>query len=381
LTGLPACAQNQAVKPSSMKLYGEVNELLSACANAGVEITSTTLPAHIQKVRMGSAAFYAGLQDNDVILKGTLDNNRLHLTFRRGAALYAVDLATQAGASTPSEALKSGTAANTLANGTPATTLSTGTPTTTLSTGTTATTKDPAWKKLKTYDIVMLIDQSGSMADTVDGNGTSKWGWCSEQLTSFASQALENTGKRFTIITFNGEFKLRSNCSPQDVQQTFLSNRPNGSTDLGTPLDFVLKDYLGHTHVNPLLVVVLTDGMPNNPEAVEQSIIETTKRVSSADQIKIVFFEIGNDAEGASLLKLLDFGLVSEGARYDIVDSNSFDRLRQVGLKTALYDTFNDNFQTSRKVAPSQNLQESLEAIRKQLQDARARSAQNPPNR
>lgn len=104
--------------------------------------------------------------------------------------------------------------------------------------------------------------------------------------------------------------------------------------------------------------------------------------MSAPDQIKIVFFEIGNDAEGAALLKLLDFELMSEGALYDIVDADSFARLQQVGLKTALYDTFSgDSFQTSRKVMPSQNLGEELEAVRKQLQEARARGIQNQSDR
>ncbi len=102
--------------------------------------------------------------------------------------------------------------------------------------------------------------------------------------------------------------------------------------------------------------------------------------MSSPEQIKIVFFEIGNDADGAAVLRMLDFGLMSEGARYDIVDANSFDRLQQVGLKLALYDTFNSNFQTRLKFSPSVSLTDELEAVRKQIREARARNALNPTN-
>src|SRR5208283_2242749 len=104
----------------------------------------------------------------------------------RGKAIYGIDLATQAGAGTPSLALSAKATPVTLKSGTEQQ----------------IQTKDPVWKKLKNYEIVMLIDQSGSMGDTIDANGTSKWDWCSNQLTSFASQAMENTGKRFTIVTF-----------------------------------------------------------------------------------------------------------------------------------------------------------------------------------
>jgi hypothetical protein len=240
---------------------------------------------------------------------------------------------------------------------------------------------DPVWKKLKNYDIVILIDQSGSMGDPVDATGTSKWDWCANQITSFASQAQENTGRPCTMVTFNGQYKLKHNLSARDVQQTFLANAPYGATDLATPLDFVLQDYIRSAGTNPLLVVVLTDGMPTNPELVEKTIIDITKRMSSPDQIKIVFFEIGNDAEGAALLKLLDLELVSEGARYDIVNANGFERLRQVGLKVALYDTFSDNFKTARKISPSQSPEKELETLRKQLQEARAHPAHNAATR
>jgi len=355
---------------STVRLYGQVNELLSACVNAGVEITSTTLPARIQKVRMGSPAFYAGLQDNDVITRGTLANDRLQLTIRRGVAIYGVDLATQAGSSEPTAPLRSSAPAAPL-QGTAAT-----------QDGKAAvSTKDPAWKKLRNYDIVMLIDQSGSMNDPVNAGGLTKWDWCRNQLTTFASQALTNTGRRFTIATFNGNYNLRRNCAADEVQQTFDRNRPEGATDLATPLDFVLNDYMSGPRINPLLVVVLTDGEPAAPELVQKCIIDITKRMSSPEQIKIVFFEIGGDADGKALIRMLDAGLLPQGARYDIVEANTFERLQQLGLKLALYDTFNHNFQTSLRVSPGNSLQSELELVRKQLQEARARNAQNPSNR
>jgi len=363
-------AQAASYPQSSVRLYGQVNELLNACINAGVVITSTTLPARIEKVRMGSPAFYAGLQDNDVITRGTLTNNRLQLTIRRGVSVYGVDLATEANAGDPivplkSPSLKSGAANTTLQS----------------SAETRTTTKDPAWKKLQNYDIVMLIDQSGSMNDPVDAAGVTKWDWCSNQLTTFASQALSNTGRRFTIATFNGSYDLRRNCGAEEVQQTFARNRPGGPTDLATPLDFVLNDYMGGARINPLLVVVLTDGEPAAPELVEKCIVDITKRMSSPEQIKIVFFEIGNDADGKALIRMLDAGLLPQGARYDIVEANTFDRLQQLGLKLALYDTFNHNFQTSLRISPGNSLQSELELVRKQLQEARDRHAQNPSNR
>jgi Mg-chelatase subunit ChlD len=370
--GAKATPPGQGRPPaSSVKLYGQVDELLSACANAGVEISSTTLPARIQKVRLGSPAFYAGLQDNDVILKGALDNGRLHITFRRGAAIYAIDLATQASADTPPVKLKS--AAGTATADTSATTLTGGAD------------KDPAdaaWKKLKKYDIVMVIDKSGSMSESIDTTGVSKWDWLSRQMSTFATQSAENTGRQFTIVTFSSDFSVRHNCTPADVVNTFTSIQPGGGTNLNSPLENVFSEYWAGPRTNPLLVVVLTDGMPESPNLVEQSIINTTNRMGSPDQVKVVFFLIGSDQGGAALIRLLDIGLQAEGARYDIVDSNSFARLQQVGLKSALYETFAKGAAGSGGAAPQGNdLQAELAAVRKQLEAARASEAQQASKR
>lgn len=359
--------QSQLQSHSPVKLYGQVNALLNACYSAGVEINSTTLPATIKKVRMGSAAFYSGLQDKDQIVQGSMDSNHLNLTIKRGSATYGVSLPTDASALVPMAVPKA-----TFSGG--GTVLSSGTEKT-------INTKDPAWKKLKNYDIVMLIDQSGSMADTIDANGTTKWDWCANQLTSFASEALINTGRRFTIITFNGLYHIRRDCGPEEVHQTFTRNTPMGATDLATPMDFVLKDYMSSARTNPLLIVVLTDGMPARPDFVENSIVKTTQQMSSAEQIKVVFFEIGNDADGAAVIRLLDHGLVSEGARYDIVESYGFEHLQQVGLKLALYDAFNANSQTRSRSSAPVGLSEELEAVRRQIREARARNAENPSSR
>jgi Mg-chelatase subunit ChlD len=323
------------------------------------------LPAHIQKVRLGSPAFYAGLQDNDVILKGSLDNNRLHITFRRGAAVYAIDLATQASADTPATKLNAG--ATTATANTSATTL------------TGDTDKEPtaeAWKKLKKYDIVMVIDKSGSMSEPIDETGLSKWDWLKGQISNFATQSAENTGRKFTIVPFSSDFSEKHDCTPADVVQTFTSNQPGGGTDLASPLEHVFNQYWGGPRTNPLLVVVLTDGMPSSPELVEKSIIAATTRMLKPDQVKVVFFLIGNDAGGAALIRILDVGLQSEGARFDIVDSTSFAHLQGAGLKTALLETFAKGAAGNETAAPrGYDLQNELATVRKQLEAARAGEA------
>ena len=55
-------------------------------------------------------------------------------------------------------------------------------------------------------------------------------------------------------------------------------------------------------------------------------------------EISVTFLQIGNDAGGELILDQLDQTLVSQNAKYDIVNVRSFTQTRKVGLARALVD-------------------------------------------
>jgi hypothetical protein len=87
----------------------------------------------------------------------------------------------------------------------------------------------------------------------------------------------------------------------------------------------------------------MTDGMPNRGPDVKEVIINATRGMQAANEIRLVFLEIGEEFDGWSTIKGWDDDLVSSGARYDIIDSVEFSELARKGLAEELVEVIKRN--------------------------------------
>jgi len=94
-----------------------------------------------------------------------------------------------------------------------------------------------------------------------------------------------------------------------------------------------------------VLIAVITDGMPNiprDPMVVNRAIVNYTHKLTDPNEVKVTFLQIGDTFEGKDFCLDLDDGLVGEGAKYDIVDTETFEELKRVGIVNALIDAILD---------------------------------------
>jgi uncharacterized protein YegL len=213
------------------------------------------------------------------------------------------------------------------------------------------------------YDVIVFIDSSKSMGKTLSGEtqwtpnpvaelpsgvppNESRWQWCSEQTESLSKelrQALSEPVKdQFRVVLFNDRYKVFKDVDMASVPTFFASNRPAGNTNANDALRSQLHEYFAaraHSdHVKPLLVAMITDGCPDDPWALRQTIIDATKRMNDPGEIAITFLQVGVDPKATRYLRELDNNLVREKARYDIVTTKSFEELSKAGLAQALVD-------------------------------------------
>ncbi|MBL8083154.1 MAG: VWA domain-containing protein [Candidatus Obscuribacter sp.] len=306
----------------SLKLYGRVDELSSTMHGAGLKIESLTLPSRVVKVRMGSPAYYAGMAEEDLIEKMTLNAGTLQVVFRRNGKIYGANIATAPPAQT---------------NNT-----NTNTPLRPPAARSTRTLKTQIadWSYLKDYDICVLIDRSGSMEDEIEGGRQTKWQWMQTIVRDFAFEAKQFAGKSLTVLTFNRQFKVTENVTPASLYQVFNGLTPEGGTDLYSPLAYCLERQAGSNPPKPLLVAVITDGEPDAYEQVAALIRAATARQKRQTDLQITFLGIGENTIGEGVLNYFDDALVSQGARFDVVDSVSFEDLKQLGIAAALMEAF-----------------------------------------
>lgn len=202
--------------------------------------------------------------------------------------------------------------------------------------------------KLKNRDYVLVLDKSGSMQATDTPTGKSRWLYAQESTLAIAQKLSELDPDGITVVPFAGSFKVYENTTPEKVAQIFKENEPMGGTVLAPVLAKCFSDYLarkkdGKAKANGEILLVVTDGEPQDEAQVAKEIVKFTKQLDSGDdEYGISFIQVGRDVAAASFLKRLDDNLVSEGAKYDIVDTKTMDELENVGLTEALIASLED---------------------------------------
>jgi hypothetical protein len=200
-------------------------------------------------------------------------------------------------------------------------------------------------KSLANYDVELIVDESLSMRKRDCPGGVSRWDWCGMQLRDLSAQLSPYVPRGFTLTTFNSQFQSYPNARPEHVQELFEYPQFSWGTRLSRPLNARLNAYFNHRTAKskPLLVVVITDGVPaprEEPELVAQALISASNRVQRAGEATVVFFQIGGaDQRGRWFLNEMDNSLVASGARHDIVRTISFEQLQSQGLTRCLVDS------------------------------------------
>lgn len=177
--------------------------------------------------------------------------------------------------------------------------------------------------KLTEYDTIVCVDRSGSMAGAAKGFA-SRWEQAQEITTGIAGLAQQVDEDGITLIAFGGTFKsardVVDGVKLDAVSKLFSEHTPGGSTPLADAMEaaFTKKFAAGKKAV----IFVITDGVPDNAEAVKSSIIGAAAKLNDASEIRVLFLQVGDDRSAAGYLDSLDNSL--NGVKFDIVNAIGF---------------------------------------------------------
>jgi hypothetical protein len=215
-------------------------------------------------------------------------------------------------------------------------------------------------QRLASHDIVLIIDKSGSMLSNDcpinTGNGTksvltslllggglvnSRWNWCAQQITQMSELTNQAMPAGFTVILFDSGYRLYSNVNVDQLKTMFSHTMPSGGTNLLEPLDAVFADYfrrqkISRKRVKPLLIGIITDGCPDQPSRIKNSLIELTHSLHDPKEITIIFFLIGSrNEQGERFVQSLT-NLTNSGASFNLVKGIPFSEVQRYGLARTL---------------------------------------------
>ncbi|MGH9550706.1 MAG: VWA domain-containing protein [Terriglobales bacterium] len=355
--------------------FGALSDELQTDLGLQVARTGARGEITIRKVRLGTEAYYQGLTSGDRLLSAQVNGNKIALTVDRDGRMYTATL-TRLGVRSENLSGQVGSVdglRNPALMGKP--------------------TKFPVFdvhdpklaqqrmKVLASYNLVLVIDRSGSMDTNDCPGGVSRWDWCKEQATGLVRALAPFVPSGVTLVTFNHDFDVHENVKVEDIERVFDTEQPAGNTDLVDPLKNRLENYFATRQKDgrPLLLAVITDGLPNRPSTdpslVRNALIDASLRMIDPREICVTFLEIG-DFGGQQCLIDLDDNLVNDGGRFDIVDTKTFEELKSLGLPQALVDAVLESGDHNKPrhpvvdTAQSRGMDQRYNAAKSQMMDA-----------
>lgn len=206
----------------------------------------------------------------------------------------------------------------------------------------TITNSEDRYAFLSTFDTVLLIDDSGSMAGR-------SWRETRDALSQLLPIVVAHDSDGIDIYFLNHKSMdpgdLRHGAAPGgyrnvrtigEVARIFNIVTPRGGTPTGTRLRSILRPYQTYLEeckkfggpekmdqVKPLNILCITDGVPSDD--VESVILNSAKKLDQLEaapsQVGIQFFQVGNEEGAKEALRELDDELQERGDCRDMVDT------------------------------------------------------------
>jgi vWA found in TerF C terminus len=200
---------------------------------------------------------------------------------------------------------------------------------------------------LENRDYTLIIDKSGSMSTKDKPGGLSRWQIMQESALALANKCEELDPDGITVYLFSGKFKRYDNVTAAKVGTIFQENDPSGRTDLAAVLADAVNSYFqrkaaGQIPANGEIILVVTDGEPDDRKAVMDVILAATQKLDRDEELAISFIQVGTDETATKFLKILDDDLGRAGAKFDIVDTITMNDMEDLTLKEVLLSAVND---------------------------------------
>lgn len=197
---------------------------------------------------------------------------------------------------------------------------------------------------LKNYDFIFAIDKSGSMS-TRDVGGKSRWQAMKEGCQALVNKITEWDPDGIEVLLFDNQVRRYDNvANSAKIDEIWNERDPGGGTDTELVLRSAADIHFSRKGQGRAgtIVLVATDGESSNPQKVIDEIISISKRLDKDEELAFSFVQVGNDPGATAFLKLLDDNLVSKGAKFDIVDTKTFDEVGNLPMNEVLIQALTD---------------------------------------
>ena len=173
---------------------------------------------------------------------------------------------------------------------------------------------------LSEFDIIVVVDASGSMDlpnKANQPNGLSRWQTVQENAMSILKDVSAIDADGIGMVFFNGAgIVSEDGVTVEKARGMFANQKVKSTTPMAEALTEALK--LAGKSDKKDLIIVFTDGEPDDKLAVAEVIRKQSNSQETDDSCTILFIQVGDDGPATAYLQKLDDNL--KGAKFDIVD-------------------------------------------------------------
>lgn len=186
---------------------------------------------------------------------------------------------------------------------------------------------------------------SGSMGEPDAPGGLTRWKFAEEFFKSFVDAVAPFDDDGLDIGFFNSQLQTVPAVTPNSFREEWNKRNPVAGTKLVEPLEWAFKlhfDRKAQGEGKSTLIVVLTDGEPQDRASIGPVIINATNKIDRDEELAVLFLQVGHDAQATAFLASLDDDLQGKGAKYDIVDAKNIEDVGKLSVAQLVEAAFND---------------------------------------
>jgi hypothetical protein len=206
---------------------------------------------------------------------------------------------------------------------------------------------------LKDRDYTFIVAKSARLAIEELPIITERWLSAQGAIVALAKQCEELDSDGITLYINPSSagnpqlFKRYDHVESPQLNQIFEENIPLDSLNLSVVLQMALNDYFerkasGQTKTNGEIIIVVTDGEPQDRRAIVKTIVAATAQMEQDEELGIGFIQVGDDALAKGFLTALDDDMRSAGATFDIVHTRTLEEIEAHSLAVFLSETITD---------------------------------------
>src|SRR6185369_5134575 len=140
------------------------------------------------------------------------------------------------------------------------------------------------------------VDASTTMNKKDPPGAITRWDHAREVAKSIVSKCETAYSKGIDLVVFSDRLKTYEGVTAAKVEEILQEWTPNGSTDIDGVVQMITQSYFDRKSqgpVNPISVLILTDGLPSTETDVLETIKAACEKMDSENEISISFVQVG----------------------------------------------------------------------------------------